>query len=508
MAINKMNSPLFNTGKEKWGKFVESYSGPYDFSNSVYAGMNRKVSYVCPKHGEIASDAKNMMAGAKCPKCAFEARKGRNRLTGKKMLERFRQTHGDRYDYSAAVYAGQQIPVAIKCPDHGTFFQKPEFHWSGSRCPNCFHDQRRGASQRDTYESFVAKVIGQFGSLIEVPLFDYKNSQQDITVVCTKHGTTNASRPNWLVNGQNPCTKCNHMKSSGEDEIADFLSNFTNVVRRTRSVIPPRELDIYLPDHNLAIEYCGEFWHSHGDKESEARDKRKHIEKHEACAANGIRLITLWESEWKDHNYAIKRLLRNAIGNSKGKIMARKCTVTQVSNQEAKLFYDKYHPQGGAGSGHHYGLLWKGRMVACMRFVYGANDRGAAKRTWTLGRYATRITVVGAASRLFQAFINDHKPSEVKSFSDNRMFSGAMYEKLGFALEKDVDIDYTVWSPKLGLRPKSHYQRRTIQRRLEDHGIDDIFDHETDTRTEIEMTYLMGARRLYDCGKKRWLWKP
>jgi hypothetical protein len=82
-----------------------------------------------------------------------------------------------------------------------------------------------------------------------------------------------------------------------------------------------------------------------------------------------------------------------------------------------------------------------------------------------------------------------------------------MYEQLGFTLEEDVGEDYVVWSPKIGIRPKPHYQRRVLPKRLEEHGVDDTFDPETDTRTEADMTYLMGCGRLYDCGKKRWVWK-
>jgi G:T-mismatch repair DNA endonuclease (very short patch repair protein) len=300
------------------------------------------------------------------------------------------------------------------------------------------------------------------------------------------------------------------MASRGEDAVAALLAPLTQVVRRDRTVLKPKELDIYLPAAKLAIEYCGEYWHSHGDAADEKAKKLNHAKKYADCKAQGIRLITLWESEWQEHNYAVRRLLRNAVGKSKGKLMARKCELRKVTNAEARVFYDRYHPQGGAGHGEHYALFWKGKMVACMRFVLGANDRGAAaaNRTWTLGRYATRVTVAGAASRLFKAFLTEYNPPEVKSFSDNRFFDGGMYAQLGFTLEEDVPPDYTVWHPKLGMSPKPHYQRRQIPKRLAEAGVVDAFDPETDPRTEKEMTYLMGARRLYDCGKKRWKWTP
>jgi len=147
-------------------------------------------------------------------------------------------------------------------------------------------------------------------------------------------------------------------------------------------------------------------------------------------------------------------------------------------------------------------------MVACMRFTLGGNDRGrgAKNREWTLSRYATRLSVAGAASRLFKAFVKEERPESVKSFSDNRLFSGGMYEQLGFELVEDVGPDYQVWSPKIGLRPKPHYQRRVLPKRLEEHGVEESFDPKTDPRTEAQMTYLMGAGRIYDCGKKRWVW--
>lgn len=326
---------------------------------------------------------------------------------------------------------------------------------------------------------------------------------------CVTHKTEVEAQPNNVLKGANPCPNCNHMKSGGEAEVFALLSNLTHAESRNRTVLKPKELDIYLPEKNLAVEYCGEFWHSSGTKDDELKKRNQHIEKYLDCKAQGIRLITLWESEWREHNYAVRRLLRNAAGKSKGKLMARKCELKRVSHAEAQAFYDRYHPQGGAGSGEHFALFWKSKMVACMRFVLGANDRGAgaANRVWTLGRYATRVTVAGAASRLFKAFVQDYNPTVVKSFSDNRFFGGGMYAQLGFVMEEEVGADYQVWSPKLGLRHKSHYQRRQLPKRLEEHGMNpDEFDPVTDQRTEAEMTYLMGCRRIYDCGKKRWVW--
>lgn len=337
----------------------------------------------------------------------------------------------------------------------------------------------------------------------------YVNANTLATFHCVPHALDVIALPHNTARGANPCPRCNHTKSAQEARIAQYLSIFTTALSRDRSILKPRELDIYLPEKALAVEYSGMFWHSHFSKAEEKADKLKHFQKYQDCAAQGVRLITVYESEWEEREPAIRRLLRNACGKSKGKLMARKCALQKVPTQDARAFYERYHPQGGAGVGEHYGLYWKEKLVACMRFAFGNNDRGAgaASRTWTLGRYATRITVAGAASRLFNAFLQEHKPAEVKSFSDNRYFEGGMYEQLGFSLAEEVAPDYQVWSPKIGLCPKPHYQRRNISKRLQEHGVTEVFAPATDPRTEAEMTYLMGCGRIYDCGKKRWLWK-
>jgi len=410
------------------------------------------------------------------------------------------------YDYSRAVYAGAKTPLEIICPVHGSFWQRPANHVNGQGCPLCAAEAT-GVRSRKLESAFISEATAVWGERFDYSAVVYTGSHNPVTINCPTHGPFQQTPTNHLF-GKLGCSGCNHMKSAPEDQVARFLSRLTTVIQRDRSIIGPKELDIYLPEHNLAVEYCGMYWHSHGDAEDEKKTKLRHAEKHRLCAEKGIRLITLFETEWTERQPTVKRLLRNAVGKTRGRLMARKCAVGRPTPAEARAFYELYHPQGGNGHGEHFGLYHNGNLVACMRFNYGGNDRGhgAKGRQWTLGRYATRISVAGAASRLFKAFLKEYNPSEVKSFSDNRLFGGSMYEQLGFVLEEEVSPDYQVWSPRIGLKPKPHYQRRALPKRLEEHGISDVFDPASDPRTEAVMTYLMGARRIYDCGKKRWLW--
>lgn len=493
----------------------------YDFSEALYLGALTRVQNIrCKEHGVFSQYTGALRKGIGCPHCGNAARGVSKSKSAGNFFLRAAATHLGFYTYPPQVFQGMRAHIKATCPAHGDFeLQALKHLYAKQGCPECgalkrgirLTDANVGAMAARTSIAknrplFFQRSVEMHKGFYDYSQSDYQGARKKLDILCPKHGVFSQLAGSHMRGVG--CMKCSNTKSKEEDRIFQLMTIYTPTLQRDRTLIKPKELDIYMPERQLAIEYCGMYWHSHFTAEDEKRDKKKHMAKYLACKEAGVRLLTIYESEWLEHEYALRRLLRNAAGKSRGKLMARKCELRKVEAPEARAFYNKYHPQGGAGAGEHYALFWKGKIVACMRFVLGANDRGtgAAKRTWTLGRYATRITVAGAASRLFKAFLTEFTPAEVKSFSDNRYFDGGMYTQLGFTLEADVIPDYQVWSPKIGVRPKSHYQRRVLLKRLLEHGIEDSFDPETDPRTEQDMTFLMGAGRIYDCGKKRWVW--
>lgn len=487
-------------------QFIEKcktvHGDTYDLSQVRYVNMRQSIEVRCKVHGSFYPTPVNFVhGGTGCPKCA-----GRDA----DWVERFRSVHGDEYDYSQFDYKDYKEPATVICKTHGAFMQTPDNHYRGKQgCPACKGKKIQQSKQMPFLE-FVRRANLKHKNQFTYSYQEWTNALTGVVQVHCCHGTHEQNPVNHLA-GKIPCPKCGDKKSKGELEVADFVKIFTTVKQRDRRQIAPRELDLYIPSKAIALEYHGMYYHAHWTAADEKANKYKTFDKYKACAERGIRLITVYESEWETRKTQIKRLLRNAVGAFRGKVMARKCQLVQVSNAEARVFFEKYHVQGGAGNGEHYGLTWKGKLVACMRFNLGSLDRGsaAATRTWTLARYATRLPVTGGASRLFQAFVKDKDPQEVKSFSDNRYFAGDMYQAIGFTLEDESKPDYQVWHQKTGLRPKTHYQRRQLQSRMVELGIQGEYNAATDPRTEQAMTYFMGCGRMYDCGKKRWTWiKP
>jgi len=68
------------------------------------------------------------------------------------------------------------------------------------------------------------------------------------------------------------------------------------------------ELDIYIPNLKLGIEYNGMYWHS-----DEFKEKNYHLNKTEICNKNKIKLIHIFEDEWLNKTEIIKNILKNEI---------------------------------------------------------------------------------------------------------------------------------------------------------------------------------------------------
>lgn len=504
-------------------KFPAETLARYDFSRAVYTGaLNRITGITCPDHGEFSQYPSQLRkSGAGCPRCGHDLRGQNKRITQEEAIAKATALHSGFYSYEKTVYTIGHEKMIVTCPLHGDFSVLAINHIYGGRgCPVCGAAKRGHRltgtnSAKKSGPVMVAKHAAKFeaqareahGDKYDYSKVDYRGRKTQVAIVCPKHGPFQQT-PAHHLSREHGCPECSHHLSKGEAQIKAFMLIFTQIDSRRRDIVKPKELDIYAPARALAVEYCGEYWHGARKAEEEEDARTRHIDKMRACEAQGIRLLTVFESDWLNRPHAIKRLIRNALGKGRGKVMARKCDLVDVPHSEAVAFFDRYHPQGGSGHGKHYGLRYHGKIVACMRFTFGSNDRGKnVERQWTLSRYATRVSVTGGAARLLSAFIEEVDPPLIKSFSDNRYFTGAMYERLGFALDAELAPEYQVYHIKTGLLPKSAWQRREIPARIQQLKSNEVFDPETDERTETIMTYLLGARRVYDCGKKRWIWR-
>tara|TARA_R110000851_G_scaffold95227_1_gene206985 strand:+ start:375 stop:1313 length:939 start_codon:yes stop_codon:yes gene_type:complete len=120
------------------GAAREVHGDLYDYSKAVYVSSKDKVEIICKLHGSFWQIAGCHVRGSGCPVCVNVGK----RSTQEEFLDGCYAKHGDRYDYSKAVYIGSKDKVEIICKVHGSFWQLAIYHVRGSGCPVCSNATR------------------------------------------------------------------------------------------------------------------------------------------------------------------------------------------------------------------------------------------------------------------------------------------------------------------------------------------------------------------------------
>lgn len=325
----------------------------------------------------------------------------------------------------------------------------------------------------------VLERLKQFVTLLS----DYQGSWAWHEWRCNHCGTEFVD---MTYNGRIPrCLNCypKHI-SKPQREIEDFVKGLgIEVVSNDRRVIAPYELDIFMPAHDVAIEYCGLYWHSENKL-----GKQYHLNKLNYCENKGIQLITIFEDEWIEKRDIVQRRLAHILRKSTHAIPARKTVVREVDAITTADFYTTYHIQGTAKTSVNLGL-WDetNNLVAMMSFSRLRFEKG--QEGWfELVRYASAAHVIGGASKLLKHFIKIYDPTGVISYADRRWSRGNLYEAIGFDRVSNTTPGYYYF-----LNKQRYSRQRFMKHKLVEAGADL-------NKTEQEIMREAGYGRIWDCG--------
>ena len=289
------------------------------------------------------------------------------------------------------------------------------------------------------------------------------------------------------------CTKCNPTvkgTSQQEKELITYIKEHYNgnILLNDRRILNGKELDIYLPDLNLAFEFNGLYWHS----ELEKPDKY-HINKTIKCKKLGIQLIHIFEDDWQYKQHIIKSRILNKLGKSTT-IYGRKCIIRVVDSLESKYFLNNNHIQGWCVSKINIGLYYEGELVSLMTF---GNRKLTSTSNFELLRFCNKLntTVIGGASKLFKYFINNYNYNKILSYADICWSDGNLYKQLGFDYIKDTDTNY--WWIVNNIKTHRYIWRK--QELIKKHLL-------INDETETECMHRLGYYRIYDCGSMLFEW--
>lgn len=469
----------------------EVHGNKYDYSETYYENSTKKVTIICPEHGSFEQTPINHMRGQGCPDCGTLKSNKPKKYSADDFIKKAKKVHGDKYDYSKVNYKDSTQKVIIICNEHGEFTKSPSKHLRGQGCPNCSIDLKKKKLNYDVHE-FIELSKQIHGDKYDYSNVEYINSHEKVKIICPEHGQFE-QRPNGHLSGHG-CQNCTSSVSNSEIEINDFLKdNGVDTITSSMSVIPPYQLDIYIPSHDLAIEFNGLYWHN-----ELSIDKDYHLKKTKECEGKGIELIHIFEDEWIYRSDVVRSILLNKLGLTSNKLYGRKCFVHEITTSEAREFCEQNHLQGYVDSSIKLGLFHGNELVSVMTFgkLRKALNSNGGDREYEMLRFCNKLynNVIGGGDKLFKHFINNFKPIIIKTYADRRYANGNIYEKLGFRKVRTNPPNY--WYID---RKKREHRFSYRKDRLVKEGFDP-------NKSEHQIMFERGIYRIYDCGTETWIW--
>jgi hypothetical protein len=284
----------------------------------------------------------------------------------------------------------------------------------------------------------------------------------------------------------------NRIYGKTQNEIKDWLNSFGYAFETNRSILGGREIDLYDDELKIGFEYCGLYWHN--ELSGDSKTRKYHWSKYKKCESKGVRLITIFEDEWVKRNSQCRNFIKSILNKNNIKIFGRKCEIRQIEKLEFQTFCDLYHIQGANNLAIVcFGLFFNNELIGGISL--GKHHRNGQELILDRLCFKDDISVMGGSSKLFSACVKWAKENgfnSIGSWSDNRWSAGNVYRKLGFDLIDDGKPDYSYVDITKKCKRRSKQSQRKPKGEL---------------RTEREICLEKGLVRIWDCGKKKWVFK-
>jgi len=436
-----------------------------------FIDIRRGYYTICSKK---CASLKNLSAAVECAKSDVTKEKRRN-------------TYLNKYGVKSSLLLPQAISARTKAIEE---------KFDGNVLANQLVRTKAIATKR---KNFVERCLhGNRLSENLVPHFDvntFAGVNVPVKFTCTKCGTTFVNHLKW---GSSPiCQVCNP-GSEPERSLHSFLREiYTGPIEvHNRTILGGDELDFYLPDKKIAIEFNGLYWHS----ELAGKSKFYHLQKTEECEKLGIHLVHIFEDEWKTKVNIVKSKLSAMLCPSK-RIGARKLTLRSIPPNIKNAFLDTHHIQWHDTCQLSVGAYLNDALVAVATFSKLRRALGHTKSevgVYELSRFATSIPLVGVLPKMLKWLRSTTDCRKVISYADRRFTSKDhnIYNAVGFTLAGVTPVNY--WYFRNGYFERFHrfgFIKSNLQKRLP------AFDPK---KTEWQNMVDNGWNRIWDCGNLKY----
>lgn len=409
---------------------VQIHNNKYEYIRDSFVNLKTKMGMICPIHGEFEQSPYSHLNGHGCKKCGIIQRSLTRTTTTEEYINKCTKVYNGYYIYTNTIYTGCYNNVDVICPKHGSFSISAYSHLQGHGCKKCAIEKNalkmlkplnvfiNEAKNRHSYENSDYSEVKYLGAKIPVE------------IICP-NGHHYFQSPNKHLSGHG-CKYCAKIVSSYEIELQQFLSSigvaFENSNRKILS--QSKELDIYVPSHNFAIEFNGLYWHS-----TDKRGGLLHLMKTKECECNGIRLMHIFEDEWVNKKEVVKSRIKESLGKSENNIDINQCQIKELSKKETKCFIDENDLSNYMKSSISLGLLHNNTTIAVLTLLKIGNNK------YKITHYCNKLSTVSnnSFSTILAYFKQQYKPREILIDVDRHLGADyKIYRECGFEQYKII----------------------------------------------------------------------
>ena len=376
-------------------RYNKAHDNKYNYSLTKFTKSSEKIWVICPIHGKFEQVASAHLRQG-CPSCG-----GTKKITFEEFLEKSNKIHENKYIYDKSTFKNINTPMKIRCWEHGEFKQTPRSHlMPGEKCPYCL------GYVFDNVDALIYKFKKIHDDYYDYSDVVYTGAHNKIWIGCPIHGKFEQEPASHTLGSG--CPKCKGKgPSKMEVEIFDFIKSKYpgKIIQNDREILDGKELDIFIPDLNIAFEINGSYYHS-----SRTKERSYHFKKWCICKSKNIGLMQIFDKDWIQKKDIIKSMILYKLNLSKS-VFARKTQRREVDYREIKEFYKENHLQGHGvlfKKHNHWGLYHNEELVMALSF-----DKREIKRLCT----KKGLSVPGGASKLFSII----PPGEYFSYCSNNL---------------------------------------------------------------------------------------
>ena len=189
------------TNKEFITKAETVHGNKYDYSKVNYVNAHSPIWITCIKCNSSGSDNYYQMKpyyhlrGAGCHFCSTKRKLH-------KFIQRAKDVHGDKYDYSKVDYVNAHKKVIIKCKIHGQFKQMPSSHCNGNGCLDC------SPTKVKTTKEFIKKAKTVHDNQYDYSNTNYINARTEVIIRCKTHDFEFNQTARNHLQGSSGCISC------------------------------------------------------------------------------------------------------------------------------------------------------------------------------------------------------------------------------------------------------------------------------------------------------------